>query len=265
MGVNARAWRAGSLATLLALWGPVTRAVDDAAVARRFREGTERVRDRDFPKGLAVYQEIAASGAESASLYWNWAQASSARGTRGEAMWALLRGREVEPGDRALPREIERLREALNLDPAEIAPEPLAVLGRFTRRFHVPLLAVACLALSVLSAASARLVAGSGPARVAVASFVLGAVAVGAAGGGSLARPTAVVIHRGAPLTDAASPTAQSTGSLREGEVVPILEQSGRYLRVEDSAGARGWARAEDLRRLDEPPHRPDEAAPPTP
>ena len=42
-------------------------------------------------------------------------------------------------------------------------------------------------------------------------------------------------------------------GTLREGEVVPVLEASGDYLRVEDSSGARGWALAADVRRLDGP------------
>jgi hypothetical protein len=33
-----------------------------------------------------------------------------------------------------------------------------------------------------------------------------------------------------------------------------VLEASGGWLRVEDNAGARGWARAGDLRRLDRAP-----------
>jgi hypothetical protein len=43
-------------------------------------------------------------------------------------------------------------------------------------------------------------------------------------------------------------------GPLREGEVVPVLEVSGDWLRVEDNAGARGWAHVADVRRLDAPP-----------
>ena len=70
----------------------------------------------------------------------------------------------------------------------------------------------------------------------------------------SFARPTAVVVRRGAPLLDAASPTAEATGSLREGEVVPVLQASGAWLRIEDNAGARGWAHADDVRRLDAAP-----------
>jgi hypothetical protein len=67
---------------------------------------------------------------------------------------------------------------------------------------------------------------------------------------GAYARPTGVVIRRGAPVLDAASPTAEPIGSLREGEVVPVLESSGGYVRIEDSSGVRGWASAADVPSL---------------
>src|SRR5439155_1295639 len=59
---------------------------------------------------------------------------------------------------------------------------------------------------------------------------------------------------RAAALFDAASPTAETVGALREGEVLPILETSGGYVRVEDSSGARGWALATDVRPLTQAP-----------
>jgi Bacterial SH3 domain len=221
----------------------------------RFREANDLVRAGDYPKAIALYGEIAASGEESASLYWNWAQAAAARGAPGEALWALLRARELDPGDRAVVRDVERLREALNLDPAEIAPEPLAAAGRFARRFRLDLVALVLLALSVFAhgfvrLGSARRVAG----RLAWSALALGLLAAAAPVAASFARPTAAVVRRGAPLLDSASPTAEPTGSLREGEVVPVLEESGAWVRVEDNAGARGWAHVADARRLDTPP-----------
>jgi tetratricopeptide (TPR) repeat protein len=128
--------------------------------ADRFREANDLVRAGDYPKAIALYQEIASSGQESASLYWNWAQAAAARGGQGEALWALLRARELDPGDRAVGRDVQRLREALNLDPAEIAPEPLSAVGRFARRFRLDLVALALLALSVLAHVLVRLGVG---------------------------------------------------------------------------------------------------------
>ena len=47
-----------------------------------FREANDLARAGDYPKAIAVYGELAASGQESASLYWNWAQAATARGAR---------------------------------------------------------------------------------------------------------------------------------------------------------------------------------------
>jgi len=249
VGVSARALILGLLAAAFAV--PLPAATPD----ERFREANELVRSGDYPKAIALYGELAASGPESASLYWNWAQAATARGAQGEALWALLRARELDPGDRAVVRDVERLREALNLDPAEIAPEPLAAAGRWARRFRMDLLAVALLVLSLGAHVLARVRPRTGWAGGAAgAALGLGLLTATVPVAASFARPTATVVRRGAPLLDAASPTAETTGSLREGEVVPVLESSGAWLRVEDNAGARGWAHVEDVRRLDAPP-----------
>jgi len=221
----------------------------------RFREANELARAGDYPKAIALYGGLAASGEESASLYWNWAQAAAARGAQGEALWALLRARELDPGDRAVVRDVERLRESLNLDPAEIAPEPLAAAGRLSRRFRLDLVALVLMALSLAAHGLARARPSlRWPRSAAWATLLLGLLATAAPLAASFARSTAVVVRRGAPLLDAASPTAETTGSLREGEVVPVLQASGAWLRIEDNAGARGWAHADDVRRLDAAP-----------
>lgn len=221
----------------------------------RFREANELVRGGDYPKGIALYEELAASGVESASLYWNWAQAAGARGDQGEALWALLRARELDPSDRAVLRDLERLREGANLDRAEVAPDPLAGLARAARRFRLDLVALLLLVASLGAHLGLRLgpsLPGLGPP--AATALVLGLLAAAVPVAGSFARATGAVVHRGAPLLDAASPTAEALGTLREGEVVPILETSGEYVRVEDSSGARGWALARDVRPLGRPP-----------
>jgi tetratricopeptide (TPR) repeat protein len=243
--------KSASLAALFLLAPAATRA--DTA-QDRFRQANELVRTGDYPRAVAAYAVLAREGEESATLYWNWAQAATAQGAHGEALWALLRARELDPGDRAVVRDVERLRSALNLDAAEIAPEPLLAAGRFARRFRLDLLAGALLLLSVVFHAAARVRSGGPLVRgLAWASLAFGLTAAAVPLSASLARPTAAVVRRGATLFDAASPTANATGTLREGEVVPVLEASGEWLRVEDNAGARGWARSEDVRRLDLP------------
>ncbi|PYQ21236.1 MAG: hypothetical protein DMF79_08660 [Acidobacteria bacterium] len=250
MGV--RPGPAFALALGLAGLGPLALAA--GSPAERFRQANELVRGGDYPKGIALYEELAASGAESASLYWNWAQAAAARGDQGEALWALLRARELDPSDRAVLRELERLREGANLDRAEVAPEPLAGLARAARRFRLDLGALLLLVVSLGAHLGLRLwpsARGLGPA--AGTALLLGLLAAAIPVAGSFARPTGAVVRRGAPLLDAASPTAEALGTLREGEVVPILEASGDYLRVEDSSGARGWALTRDVRRVTGP------------
>ena len=242
--------RVAPLLAALALAAPLAGA---APADDRFRAANELARAADYPKAIAGYTELARSGSESASLYWNWAQSAAASGAQGEALWAMLRARELDPGDRAVGREVERLRDALNLDRAEIAPEPLAAAGRFSRRLRLDLVSAVLLLLSVVAHAALRLRGRAGGSGRALAPLllVLGVLAAVPAVAGSFARPTAAVVRRGASLFEAASPSASAIGTLREGEVVPVLETTGEWLRVEDNAGARGWARAVDVRRLD--------------
>ena len=216
----------------------------------RFRDANGLARGGDYPKAIAAYSDLAAGGNESASLYWNWAQASRARGASGEALWALLRARELEPGDPALGRVIEEVRAELSLDAAELSPEPLAVVARFARRFALGGWAVALAVLSLLAHGMARLARMPRARLVAWATAGLALTTAAAPLAGAFARPLGVVVRRGAPLLPAASPTAEAAGALREGEVVPILDRSSGYVRIEDSSGARGWALVDDVRGL---------------
>jgi len=243
-------WTLGVLAAAAQGSFLAPRAFAQAAPPARFQAANDLARAGDYPKAIESYAALSTTD-ESASLFWNWAQAARARGAAGEALWALLRARDLEPGDRALAREIEEVRAALGLDAAEIAPEPLVAVSRFARRFGLAWLAVALAALSLLAHAAARFARLPRAAAVAWTSLTLALCAGLIVLLGSLARPTGVVVRRGAPLLPAASPTAESAGTLREGEVVPILDDSGGYVRLEDSSGARGWALREDVRPLD--------------
>lgn len=225
------------------------------APEQRFRAANAEARGGDLPRALLVYRELAVAGHESASLYWNWGQAAAARQAHGEALWALLRARELDPSDRALAREIERVRGLAGLDAAELTPEPLEPLRRLSGRWRLDLAAVCLLAASVLLHGLARRAGGTALLTRGAWAALLGGVLLAlppllAAG----VRPTAVVVVRGAPLLAAAAESAEPVGTLREGEVVPVLERSAAFLRVEDSSGARGWAREGDVWGLERPP-----------
>lgn len=110
-------------------------------------------------------------------------------------------------------------------------------------------------ALGALAAHVAQRLTCRDRGRVAAwTSFVLGAILALLWILAVYAPLTAVVLRREATLLDAASPSADSIGSLREGEVVPVLARSGGYLRIQDSAGARGWARADEVSVIDDTP-----------
>jgi hypothetical protein len=227
-----------------------------ASLETRFQEANELARTGDYPKAIEAFADLAASGAESASLYWNWAQAARARGASGEALWALLRARELDPGDATLPRMIEEVKGELGLDAAELNPEPRAAMARLARRWELAWAGALLLAVSLVAHAAARFLRRPGTGAVAWIASALAVLLAAPVLLGGLARPTGVVVRKGAPLLPSASPTAEAAGTLREGEVVPILDQSGGYVRLEDSSGARGWALQEDVRRLDLAPSR---------
>jgi hypothetical protein len=215
-----------------------------------FQQANEAARSGDYPRAIALYDDAAAAGGASASLFWNRAQASRARGASGEALWALLQARDLEPGDTAVERALEEVRTELNLDRAELQPDPRALAARIASRLGLGWWAVALAAASLLAHARARFARSPRARAVALVTAALALPAALPPALGAFARPLAVVVRRGAPLLPAASPTVEATGSLREGEVVPILDASAGYFRIEDSSGARGWALAEDVKPL---------------
>lgn len=244
------------LAVALAFALAVPWVVADTA-EERFRAATSAVRSGDSPAGIRAFRELAAAGVASPSLYWNWAQAAAARGHLGEAMWALLRCRQLDPGDGSVARELARLRQLASLSPSETSPQPLAELARHAQRLRAGSLAVALFVASLLLHAGARWLLPSARwpvvgAWTALALAVL--LAVPAALAPWAARPLAAVVRAGVPILDAASPNAGILATLREGEVVPILTRSGPYLRIQDSSGARGWALADEVWPLDDVP-----------
>src|SRR5260221_2039611 len=209
---------------LLALL-PAVAGSPAGSAADRFREANELVRAGDYPKGIALYEELSSWGVESASLYWNWAQAAAARGAQGEALWALLGARELDPADRAVQREVERLRESANLDRAEIAPEPLAAAALTARRFRLDLVGLSLLTLSLGAHVGLRVQPSIRRLRqVAWTALLLGLLAAAVPMARAYARPTGAVVRRGAALLDAASPIAHAVGEPREREDVPLLD-----------------------------------------
>lgn len=220
-----------------------------------FRQATAAVQAGDLPAALTAYRALAAAGNENTALFWNWAQVATARGSLGEAIWALLRARELDPGDPTIERELDQVRRLVGLDPAELSPEPLAALDRLGRRFSLGLVAVVGLLASLALHGAARVVrTARWPVATAWACLAVGLLATAVVLVGGLAPPTAVVVRRGAVLLDAPAAGAASLATLREGEVVPILEESGAFLLVQDSSGARGWAASGEVFRLDRSP-----------
>jgi len=92
----------------------------------------------------------------------------------------------------------------LNLDPAEIAPEPLAAAGRIARRFRLGLFALVLLAVWVMAHGLARARPGlRGAGTTARAAVAVGLLVAAVLITGSFARPTGCRRAPGARLLDA--------------------------------------------------------------
>ena len=227
------------------LWAPSTKAQSETP-SGVFRRGNENVSRGRFDDALLDYARLAKDGVRAPSLYWNWAQAASASGKKGEAVWALLRAQDLTPTDSSISRELERLRGELGLDPSEVS---LGLLGdaRITaRRFRFDALAIAALLLSLLA------VIGKKPrTSLSLSTFLIGLLVVLPFFAGSFREPRGVVVRKDAPLVDTPRNDAVALANLREGEVVPLLGEEGDYVRIQDASGARGFAHKNDVRAME--------------
>jgi len=230
------------LVTLLAAsWAGAQSEAPDAI----FRRGNENAARSRWDDAIVEYGKLAGSGVHAPSLYWNWAQAASASGRKGEALWALLRARDLTPTDASMVREAERLRSELGLDPSEVSQGVLGDLRLLARRFRLDALAILALVLSL-----AALLGKKPRTALSLWSLLIGVLLAAPSFLGTWREPRGVVVHKDAPLLDVARPDAVALASLREGEVVPLLGEEGDYVRIQDASGARGFAHKNDVRKV---------------
>ena len=208
VGVSAAALGLGLLSAA-ALAAPAL-AARPPRRASRFREANDLVRAGDYPKAIAALPRAGRRRARRAPRSTGTGRRPRPRaGRTGEALWALLRARELDPGDRAVARDDRAA--ARGAQPRPRRDRARAPGRRRSLRAPVPPRPRgrrSC-SRSPCSPTCSRAPAGRavGPPRCLGVTFGLGLLAAVAPLAGSFARPTAVVVRRGAPLLDAASPT----------------------------------------------------------
>ena len=213
-----------------------------------FREANEKAAHGQWQDALSIYRKLAQDGVRSPALYWNWAQTAAAGGRKGEALWAYLAARHVAPRDSGVGREIEKLRAELGLDPSEISLGLEGDARLLARRLRFDILAVLALISSIglLFIPRPRIVLSG-------VFLLLGLLLLGPYHFAAWRQPRAVIVQKDAPLLDASRGDAVALANLREGEVVPILEEAGDFVKIQDASGARGFAHRDDVRRLEVP------------
>jgi hypothetical protein len=235
----------GLLAALLLSTSAAIAQTPTLASSEGFRRANESAAGSAWTDAIAEYRRLESAGVRAPSLYWNWAQAASAAGRKGEAIWALLRAQELAPGDAGVARELERLRGELGLDPSEVSLGLVGDARRLARRFRFDVLAVLLFLVSI------GVLFGTTPrAAWSLGAFLAGLLVVAPLLGGAWRGPRGVVVQKDAPLLDIPRDDAVALANLREGEVVPLLADEGEYLRIQDASGARGFALKTDVRHL---------------
>jgi hypothetical protein len=235
----------GLLAAAL-LWASAATAQTPASASSEgFRRGNESAARSAWTDAIAEYHRLEAEGVRAPSLYWNWAQAASASGRKGEAIWALLRAQELGPRDAGVARDLERLRGELGLDPSEVSLGVVGDARRLARRFRFDVIAV------LLFLASIAVLFGKTPRPAwSLGAFLAGLLVVAPLLGGAWRGSRGVVVQKDAPLLDIPRDDAVALANLREGEAVPLLADEGEYLQIQDASGARGFALKTDVRQL---------------
>jgi hypothetical protein len=219
-------------------------AQPDAAKAS-FRRANESAARSQWNDAIEEYSRLAKGGVRAPTLYWNWAQAASAGGKKGEALWAQLSARDMTPFDSGMHREIERLRGELGLDPSEVSLGFLGDSRLLARRFRFDGIAIVAFLASIL------LTLGKKPRRsLSLGVFLVGLLLLTPFFAGAFREPRGVIVQKDAPLMDAPKDDAIALANLREGEVVPLLGEEGEYVRIQDASGARGFAHKGDVRRI---------------
>lgn len=234
---------AGLLGVVL-LW-IVPAVAQTQASTDAFRRGNESAARSAWSDAIVEYKSLEGAGVKAPSLYWNWAQAASAGGRKGEAIWALLRAQELSPTDSGVGREIDRLRGELGLDPSEVSLGFQGDARRLARRFRFDILAT----LFLIASLGALLGKTPRPGW-SLGAFLTAILLLVPIAGTAWRGPRGVVVQKDAPLLDIPRNDAVALANLREGEVVPLLGDEGEYVRIQDASGARGFAQKTDVRPL---------------
>jgi hypothetical protein len=213
-----------------------------AAVFRRANENAAR---SQWDEALAAYAQLEKTGSRAPSLYWNWAQTAAAGGRKGEALWALIRARDLHPADSSLNREIDGLRGELGLDPSETSLGLLGDLRVSARRFRLDIVAAVMFFVSI-----GALIGRKPRPGISRAAFAAGALFALPFLLGVWRETRGVIIQKDAPLLDIPRNDAIALANLREGEAVPLLGDEGDYLKIQDASGARGFAHKSDVRKI---------------
>jgi tetratricopeptide (TPR) repeat protein len=239
---------AGTLTLLMLVLFPAASALaqNDPDPLIRWEEANQAYRGGAFDDAVEVYRELLEVHADP-NLEANLAAALWRRGDRGEALLRYQRALELAPRDRAMRRNVERLRSELG-DPPGGRSRMTAILG-WVRLDELLTLLLAASTVSVGLFVLAR--RHRWASRMAVVTVVV-AIAIGivAVGHGLVLAPKnqAMALET---LALSAEPGGPPIAAVAEGSVVTLLEADDGTARIQAPGLPAGWVAGDRLGRLD--------------
>lgn len=209
-----------------------------------------------YDAAIEGYNQLLASGVESANLYYNLANSYVKKGELGKAVLNYERARILAPGDSDLKANYEYVLSTLNAGPRTFGSPFERFCQRLFEGVTVDFLVILLSAIYVLVIAGLILYLFQPTSRLYVrlafiALSIISFFAVVAFYQKSAYLATgAVVVAKEAAAKFEPLDTATTYFKLSEGSAIEVLEHSGAWCKIKRPDGKLGWAKAETLETI---------------
>lgn len=242
-----KGWMAAGLAAAL-IFGVCAAAVSAKTLpAASFQTGVDLYQKGSYPEAAAEFGRLAASGAESAAVYYNLANSWLKAGQIGKGAWAIERAFWLDPRDEDIRFNRALLRASLgeNAVPDEGVLEPVRRVLDYVRTAEIELalrLSTLFLVLGLLGFAYLR----SFRPLFATFFWIVFLISIPVWGAGALRWsdvrfPAAVIQEKEVFVRYGPGESNSKSYPLQEGARVRISKQSGDWFLVRLANGRSGW------------------------
>lgn len=217
-----------------------------------FARGNELYKNRQYDSAIAVYNQVANTGEESAPLYFNLGNAHFRNGDLGHAILYYLRAERLDPGDDDIRANLAFARryttvqmEGVQLNPISsfvqslVAPYFLSTLAWIASAFFILFFVFLILRYGLVIRTSAT----KAGVIVALILLVVASVLTTAKYNFDYLTNRGVIVAEKCVVLTGPSPESEKELDAAPGLIVEILDESGDYYNVLFENKRRGWVK----------------------